>query len=81
MRVATPLRNLLRRQADRELAEEIGAFAEEMNQRTPHSVYAEQLREQVRAARPGAGLESWARSFPRLYPIPTTVALPQRMDP
>ncbi|MGH9486282.1 MAG: ADOP family duplicated permease [Terriglobales bacterium] len=64
MRVTTLLRNLLhRRAADRELDQEIGAFADEMNQRTPHSVYAEQVREQVRAARPGAGLESWARDL------------------
>ncbi|MGH9486281.1 MAG: ADOP family duplicated permease [Terriglobales bacterium] len=64
MRVAALLRNLLRRrQADRDLSAEINAFADEMNQRTPHSVYAEQLREQVRAARPGAGLESWARDL------------------
>ncbi|MGH9486088.1 MAG: ABC transporter permease [Terriglobales bacterium] len=60
----TCVHNLLhRRAADRELDQEIGAFAEEMNQRRPHSVYAEQVREQVRAARPGAGLESWARDL------------------
>ncbi|MGH9477309.1 MAG: ADOP family duplicated permease [Terriglobales bacterium] len=63
-RLTTLYRNWFhRRQADRELDQEIAAFAEEMNQRAPHSVYAEPLREQVRAARPGAAAESWARDL------------------
>ncbi|MGH9466053.1 MAG: ADOP family duplicated permease, partial [Terriglobales bacterium] len=58
------LRNLFRRRAaDRELHDEIAVYAEEMNARRPHSVYPEPLGEQVRAARPGAGLESWARDL------------------
>lgn len=56
--------NLLhRRAADRDLDAEIGAYADEMNARRPHSVYAEPLREQVRAVRPGAGIESCARDL------------------
>ncbi len=64
MPLKTLLRNLLhRRAADRDLDAEIGAYADEMNARRAHSVYAEPLREQVRAARPGAGIESCARDL------------------
>ncbi|TAN20609.1 MAG: ABC transporter permease [Acidobacteria bacterium] len=60
----TLTRNLLHcRAADRDLDAEIGAYADEMNARRAHSVYAEPLREQVRAARPGAGIESCARDL------------------
>lgn len=64
MRVRALLRNLfLRRAADGDLREEIDSYAAEMNARHPRSVYAEPLRDEVRAARPGAGIESWARDF------------------
>jgi len=57
-------RNLLRRrQADQDLEAELGAYAEEMNRRQRHRVQTEPLREQVRSARLGAGLEGWARDL------------------
>ncbi|HUX66215.1 MAG TPA: ADOP family duplicated permease [Terriglobales bacterium] len=57
-------RNLWRRrQADADLEAELGAYAAEMNGRRRHSVRPEQLREEVRGARLGAGIEGWARDL------------------
>ncbi|HVA62507.1 MAG TPA: ADOP family duplicated permease [Terriglobales bacterium] len=58
------LRNLFRRrQADQDLEAELGAYAEEMNRRQRRRVQTEPLREEVRGARLGAGIEGWARDL------------------
>lgn len=63
-RIRFLVRNLLRRrQADRDLEAELAAYAAEMQPRLQRRLPVEGLREEVRAARLGAGLEGWAHDL------------------